>query len=138
MNFEKVTIEATILAEPSKVWDYYTNPKHIVNWNFADPSWYCPKAENDLSLGGKYLARMEAKDGSFGFDFEAIYTNINEGIGFSFCLLDGRNVDFKIEENDSNSNVVIVFDAENENSIELQKQGWQAILNNFKNYTENN
>lgn len=138
MNFEKVIIEAIIMAEPSKVWSYYTEPAHIVGWNFADPSWYCPAAENDLSFGGRYFARMEAKDGSFGFDFEARYTKVNEGEGFSYCLLDGRNVDFRIEKHENNSRIVIEFDAETENPIELQKQGWQAILNNFKNYTEQN
>jgi uncharacterized protein YndB with AHSA1/START domain len=138
MNFEKVTIEAIIMAEPSKVWDYYTNPKHIVGWNFADASWHCPAAENDLSFGGRYFARMEAKDGSFGFDFEARYTKVNIGESFSYSLLDGRNVDFRIEDLGTNSKIVIEFDAEKENSIELQKQGWQAILNNFKSYTEHN
>jgi uncharacterized protein YndB with AHSA1/START domain len=77
---EKIVINALISADKQKVWDYYTMPKHITQWNFADPSWHCPSASNDMKLGGRYVARMEAKDGSFGFDFEAIYTEINLGI----------------------------------------------------------
>ncbi|MBP7510360.1 MAG: SRPBCC domain-containing protein [Bacteroidia bacterium] len=138
MNFEKLKIEVNILAEPSKVWDYYTNPKHIVNWNFADPSWHCPKAENDMVTGGKYVARMEAKDGSFGFDFEAIYTEVIIGKSFSYQLSDGRNIDVWFDASDNLSTIHVEFDAENENSLELQKNGWQAILNNFKNYVELN
>jgi uncharacterized protein YndB with AHSA1/START domain len=73
----KLTVHATINANRKKVWDYYTNPQHITKWNFADPSWHCPSAENDMRIGGKYRARMEAKDGSFGFDLEAVYTKIS-------------------------------------------------------------
>ena len=80
----KITVSALIHADVEKVWDYYTNPKHIVNWNFADPSWHCPNATNDMKIGGTYKARMEAKDGSFGFDFEAIYTEIEEGKSFTY------------------------------------------------------
>ena len=72
----KLTVHATINANRKKVWDYYTKPEHITKWNFADPSWHCPSAENDMRIGGKYKARMEAKDGSFGFDFEAVYTKL--------------------------------------------------------------
>jgi uncharacterized protein YndB with AHSA1/START domain len=73
MTLEKIIVEVKIAAGIQKVWDYYTSPSHIINWNFADPSWHCPSASNDLKVGGNYAARMEAKDGSFGFDFEAIY-----------------------------------------------------------------
>ena len=88
---EKIIIEALVEGSKEKVWDYYTNPKHIVNWNFADPSWHCPHASNELEVGGKYLARMEARDGSFGFDFEAIYTDIVQGEHLAYGLL-GRQV----------------------------------------------
>ena len=132
-----ITVTATINANAKKVWDYYTNPEHIVKWNFAAPSWHCPKATNDMKIGGKYFARMEAKDGSFGFDFEAIYEEIKTGESFSYSFGDRKaTVEFKNLENQTE--ITIVFDPENENPIEMQKGGWQAILNSFKNYTETN
>ena len=132
-----ITVTATINANAKKVWDYYTNPEHIVKWNFAAPSWHCPKATNDMQVGGKYFARMEAKDGSFGFDFEAIYEEIKTGESFSYSFGDRKaTVEFKNLENQTE--IMIVFDPENENPIEMQKGGWQAILNSFKNYTETN
>ena len=118
MNNSKIKITEIIDAEVEKVWNYYNEPSHIVNWNFADPSWHCPSAENDLSIGGTYKARMEAKDGSFGFDFEAIYTEISKGKSFAYEF-GGRA-------------------ATVENPIEMQRECWKAILTNFKNYTENN
>ena len=132
-----ITVTATINANAKKVWDYYINPEHIVKWNFADPSWHCPKAANDMQVGGKYFARMEAKDGSFGFDFEAIYEEIKTGESFSYSFGDRKaTVEFKNLENQTE--ITIVFDPENKNPIEMQKGGWQAILNSFKNYTETN
>lgn len=136
MENSKITIEAKIKADKSKVWDYYTSPAHIVNWNFADPSWHCPSALNDLKVGGTYLARMEAKDGSFGFDFEAVYTAIEMGQSFTY-LLEGRYCDVTFDEQGDETLVTVSFDPETENPIELQREGWQAILNNFKAYTEN-
>jgi uncharacterized protein YndB with AHSA1/START domain len=135
MSDTKITVQANVHADIKKVWDSYTNPKHIVNWNFADPSWHCPSAENDMRIGGTYKARMEAKDGSFGFDFEAIYTEIIEGKQFSYGFGD-RTASVQFHSSGEQTEVVIVFDPENENPLELQKNGWQAILNNFKNYTE--
>jgi uncharacterized protein YndB with AHSA1/START domain len=134
---EKVKVTAAINAETKKVWNYYTNPKHIVNWNFADPSWHCPSATNEMNLGGTYKARMEAKDGSFGFDFEAIYTEITEGKSFTYEF-GGRTANVTFENQDTQTEIIVEFDPENENPIEMQKGGWQSILNNFKNYTENN
>jgi uncharacterized protein YndB with AHSA1/START domain len=137
MTTEKITIKATVLADKQKVWDYYTNPEHITKWNFADPSWHCPAATNDMKVGGRYVARMEAKDGSFGFDFDAVYTEINIGKSFTYEF-GGRlsAVDFK--EIGRQTEVNVTFDPETENSIELQRKGWQAILDNFKKYTESN
>ncbi len=133
----KIIVSAVVNAPLRKVWDYYTNPKHIVNWNFADPSWHCPSATNDMRVGGTYKARMEAKDGSAGFDFEVVYTHIENEKQFSYEF-GGRvaTVDFK--NSGSQTEVTVVFDAESENSVEMQRAGWQAILNNFKNYTEHN
>jgi uncharacterized protein YndB with AHSA1/START domain len=132
----KIIVETTINADVKKVWDYYNQPEHITNWNFADPSWTCPSATNELRVGGKYLARMEAKDGSFGFDFQGTYTAINEGEDFTFELEDGREVNASFQQNGSQTHVVITFDAESQNSEEMQRGGWQAILDNFKKYTE--
>ncbi len=137
METTKVTVQATINADKKKVWNYYNKPEHITKWNFADPSWQCPNAENDMKVGGKYRARMEAKDGSFGFDFEAIYSNIIDGEQFTYGF-GGRTVNVKFKPVANQTEVVVTFDAENENPIDMQKAGWQAILNNFKNYTETN
>lgn len=134
----KITIQITILADRKKVWDYYTDPKHIVNWNFASDDWCCPSAENDLQVGGKYKARMEARDKSFGFDFEAVYNEIVEGDKFTYTLEDGREVNVSFATLDDKTKVTIVFDAEKENPEEMQRNGWQSILNNFKSYVENN
>ena len=137
MKAQKITVQATINADKNKVWNYYTNPKHITKWNFADPSWHCPSAENDMKIGGKYRARMEAKDGSFGFDFEAIYSEIIEGEQFTYQF-DGRTATVIFNVINNHTEITVIFDPENENPIEMQKGGWQAILNNFKKYTETN
>ena len=134
---DKITVTATINAVSKKVWDYYTLPEHITKWNFADPSWHCLSATNDMKVGGTYLARMEAKDGSFGFDFKAIYDEINMGQSFTYSFAD-RSVSVELKELGDKTEIIVAFDPENENPIELQKGGWQSILNNFKNYTETN
>lgn len=135
---KKVNIEATINADLQKVWDFYTEPKHITNWNFASDDWCCPKASNDLKVGGKYSTRMEAKDGSFGFDFEGIYDEVEEKNKLTYSLEDGRQ-STTIFENKANGTLVkTTFDAETQNSIDQQRDGWQAILNNFKSYVEAN
>jgi uncharacterized protein YndB with AHSA1/START domain len=136
MAHQKVQIEATVAAALPKVWQYYTNPQHITQWNFAVPEWHCPRATNDLRVGGKYNARMEAKDGSFGFDFEAVYDEVAEQKKLVYTLGDGRKVITNFEPAGTSTKVTTVFDAENQNPIEMQKNGWQAILNNFKKYTE--
>jgi len=135
MNTSKITVSATILGPPDKVWESYTNPKHIVQWNFADPSWRCPSAENDMRVGGTYKARMEAKDGSFGFDFEAVYSKIIEGRHFTYEF-GGRTATVDFNQKGNQTEVIVTFDPEKENPIEMQQAGWQAILNNFKQYTE--
>lgn len=135
MKLEKIVVEVKVNAAIEKVWDSYTNPVHIVNWNFADPSWHCPRATNELEIGGKYVARMEAKDGSFGFDFEAVYTEILPLECFTYEF-GGRLAKVDFQENNNAASVKITFDPETENPVELQKAGWQAILNNFQKYTE--
>lgn len=132
---QKIVVASRVSAPKNKVWEVYTQPQHIVGWNFADPSWHCPHAENDLRTGGRYTARMEARDGSYGFDFEAIYTEVNLGERFTYEF-GGRfaTVDFK--EAEGQTELTVTFDPENENPVELQRQGWQSILNNFKAYCE--
>lgn len=137
MKLEKITIRVIVDADKQKVWDYYTKPEHITQWNFADPSWHCPTASNDLVIGGRYFARMEARDGSVGFDFDAVYTEIELGERISYQF-DDRLVTVMLNPSDDNTKVTISFDPENENPIELQRDGWLAILNNFKRYTEAN
>ncbi|MDP2414909.1 SRPBCC family protein [Daejeonella sp.] len=138
MKRDKIIIQAIVSADIEKIWSYYTRPEHITKWNFASDDWQCPHASNDMQVGGKYLARMEAKDGSFGFDFEAVYHQIIVGERFSYTMPDGREVQVTFNDVDGKTEVSISFDAETENSIELQRQGWQAILGNFKKYTERN
>lgn len=138
MSSTKITVQAKVLTDRHKVWDYYMNPKHIVNWNFADSSWHCPAAENDLKVGGEYCARMEAKDGSFGFDFKAIYDEVKVGENFAYTLEDGRKVVGDFEDDNGSTTLTLTFDAEDQNSIEMQRSGWQMILDNFKKYVENN
>jgi uncharacterized protein YndB with AHSA1/START domain len=137
MSLEKIIVESKIEADINKVWGFYTSPSHIINWNFADPSWHCPSASNDLKVGGKYVARMEAKDGSFGFDFEAIYTKVLLLESFTYEF-GGREAKVDFQQDGNSTSVKITFDPETENPIELQQAGWQAILNNFKSYAENN
>ncbi|PWU04303.1 MAG: activator of HSP90 ATPase [Bacteroidetes bacterium] len=138
MKPEKITIDATVHANQQKAWDYYTKPEHITHWNFAADSWQCPRASNDMRVGGKYSARMEAKDGSFGFDFEAIYDKIVPGESFTYTMPDGRVVDVKFEGKGNDTDVEVTFDPETQNPIEMQRGGWQAILDNYKKYTESN
>lgn len=136
MNNLRITVEATINTNVERVWDLYTDPVHIVNWNAANDDWHCPEAENDLRPGGKMRSRMEAKDGSFGFDFEAIYDEVVPNEKLIYTMTDGRQATVDFAEVNGNTRVTIQFDAEDQNSAELQQQGWQAILNNFKRYTE--
>lgn len=134
----KITIKATISANKKKVWDYYTRPEHITQWNYAIDTWHCPAASNDLKAGGRYVARMEARDGSYGFDFEGIYDEVVIGEKISFTMPDNRVALVNFKELGNQTEVTITFDAENQNPEEIQRQGWQAILNNFKKYTETN
>jgi uncharacterized protein YndB with AHSA1/START domain len=138
MSSTKITIQAQIAAPIEKVWKYWTAPEHITQWNFADPSWQCPWVENDLQPGGVYKARMEAKDGSFGFEFEAVYDEVTFPSTIVYTMGDGRKATTHFVEQQGGTQVTTEFDAEEMNPIELQQQGWQAILNNFKGYVEKN
>lgn len=138
MKTEQITVQATIEQALDKIWDYYTNPAHITQWNFASDDWCCPWAQNDLRAGGKYVSRMEAKDGSMGFDFEVVYDLVNPHKELQYTMGDGRKASVHFEEQDKAVIITIDFDPENVNAIELQRNGWQAILTNFKNYVEAN
>ena len=136
-NKIQITIDAHVNAPIEKVWDYYTKPEHITKWNFASDDWECPSASNDLIAGGKYIARMQAKDGSFGFDFEAIYDDIINNEKIAYTMTDGRHAIVSFHNLGDKTGVTVTFDAETENPIEMQRDGWQSILNNFKKYAEN-
>ncbi len=138
MSATKITVSATVNAPLEKVWERYTAPDHITKWNFASDDWQCPWAKNDLKVGGKYAARMEAKDGSFGFEFEAIYDVVKPKEELSYTMPDGRKATNLFKANGAQTIVETTFDAESENSVEMQKGGWQAILDNFKKYAEAN
>ncbi|MEZ4691260.1 MAG: SRPBCC family protein [Ignavibacteria bacterium] len=137
-NKIKITVKATVNSPVEKVWEMWTNPEHIVKWNNASDDWHTTKAENDLRTGGKFLSRMEAKDGSFGFDFEGIYDNVIPNKLIEYSLGDIRKVKVEFEDENGKTNITEIFDAETTNSVELQRTGWQAILDNFKKYTESN
>ena len=133
---EQITIDAIVDAPPATCWQAYTSPEHITQWNFASDDWCCPWAKNDMRVGGKYEARMEAKDGSFGFEFAAIYDTITDGESFTYTMEDGRKVTTTFEDQNGKTHVTTVFDAETQNPVEMQRDGWQAILNNFKAHAE--
>lgn len=137
-NPTRVTVQAVIQAPVDKVWKYWTEPEHITKWNQATEEWHAPRAENDLRFGGKFLTRMEAKDGSMGFDFTGVYTTVKEHEAISYTLDDGRKVDIVFTAQGNETHVVQTFDAENSNPVEFQQAGWQAIMDNFKRYTEQN
>lgn len=137
-NAENFTIyiEAMIQAELKDVWEKWTDPKHIVNWNFATDDWHAPYAENDLRTDGKFLNRMAAKDGSFSFDFEGTYTLVDPMNTISYSIVDGRKVKNEFQAMEGHVKLSTNFEPENHNPLTLQKMGWQAILNNFKKYVE--
>lgn len=114
----------------------WTGPEHITQWNSASPDWHTPFAENDLRVGGKFAARMEAKDGSFGFDFGGVYDEVKPHELIAYTIGDGRKVEVHFTGNGGETKVVEIFDAENSHSVDMQRSGWQAILDNFRNYAE--
>ncbi|HET6992494.1 MAG TPA: SRPBCC family protein [Bacteroidia bacterium] len=133
-----ITVESTIKVPVEKVWEFWTLPEHIKNWNNASDDWHTPFAENDLRAGGKFLSRMEAKDGSFGFDFGGVYDEVKTNEVIAYTMGDGRKVKVIFTKQDNSTKVTETFEAEDQNSIEMQKGGWQSILDNFKKYAESN
>jgi uncharacterized protein YndB with AHSA1/START domain len=137
-NRTKITVESTINAPVEKVWDYWTSPEHIKKWNSASDDWHTPFSENDLRVGGKFSSRMEARDGSFGFDFGGVYDEVNQNKRIAYTLGDDRKVVVNFSSTGNETKVIETFEAEDTHSIEMQQGGWQAILDNFKRYTEAN
>jgi uncharacterized protein YndB with AHSA1/START domain len=133
-----ITIDAIINDPLEKVWKFWTDSGRITKWNSASDDWHSPYAENDLIAGGKFLSRMEAKDVSFGFDFGGVYDDVKTHELFAYTLGDGRKVKITFSSEGNGTKIVEMFEAENVNSIEMQKTGWQSILDNFKKYTESN
>jgi len=131
-----ITVEATIHAPVEKVWNLWTDPRHIIHWNHASDDWYTPWAENDVKAGGKFLWRMEARDGSHGFGFSGVYKTVVLNKQLLYTLDDGREVRIRFASDEDKTMVTESFEAEGENTIELQQGGWQAILDNFRKYAE--
>lgn len=134
----KITVECTIKSSLDKVWDFWTTPEHIMRWNHASDDWYTPKATNNLIVGGRFCYTMAAKDGSFSFDFEGTYKEVIEKKSIKYTLDDDREVSIDFIAIGDTIEIVESFEAETQNTIELQQSGWQAILNNFKKLVENN
>jgi uncharacterized protein YndB with AHSA1/START domain len=134
----KVTlkVETTVQKPVAEVWRYWTEPQHITKWSFASDEWHAPNAENDLRVGGRFLTRMEAKDGSFGFDFGGVYDEVRINAFISYTLDDGRKVTISFISQENNTKVIENLEAETTNPIEMQQAGWQAFLDNFKKYSE--
>jgi len=133
-----VTVENTINAPVEKVWEHWTKPEHITKWNYASDDWHTPWAKNDLRPGGNFSSRMEAKDGSMGFEYGGVYDEVKENEYIESTLGDGRKVKVRFSPQGNTTKVVESFEAEETNPVEMQKGGWQAILDNFKKYSENN
>ncbi len=135
-SLSPITVYTTVQAPLEKVWQYFTMPAHISQWYFASPDWHAPAAESDLRAGGTFKIRMEAKDGSFGFDFEGVYTAVQTLAQIDYAMSDGRAVCILFEETAAGVLVTETFDPETENPIDMQRSGWQMILDNFKQYVE--
>jgi uncharacterized protein YndB with AHSA1/START domain len=135
---QKITVEATIKAPVDKVWKYWSEPGHVTKWNHASDDWHSPSGENDLRNGGKFSFRMEAKDGSMGFDFGGVYDEVVPNQRIAYTMGDDRKVSVDFKSNGNETTLIETFDAESTHSIDMQREGWQAILNNFKKYVEAN
>ena len=131
-----ITIQTSISAPIDKVWVSFTTPEHVMQWNNASPDWHTPKAENDLQVGGKFSYTMAAKDGSFSFDFWGIYDVIIPNKEIAYTLGDDRKVSIHFSEVDGQTHIVETFEAEDTNPVDMQRMGWQAILDNFKKFVE--
>ena len=132
----RISVETNVNVPIYRVWEMWTSPEHIMKWNNASADWHTTLAENDLRKGGKFLYRMEAKDKSAGFDFDGVYDEVKINQLIEYTISDGRKVKIVFTENGDETKIVETFETEEENSIDLQREGWQAIMNNFKRYAE--
>ncbi|WP_158799196.1 SRPBCC family protein [Pedobacter sp. L105] len=132
-----ISISATIHAPIEKVWENWTSPKAITKWHTASPDWHTPKAEQDLQPGGKFSYRMEAKDGSFGFDFSGVFDEVKPDKYLEYTLDDDRKIKVNFTIKGNETHIDQSFEAEETNPVEMQRGGWQGILDNFKHYVEN-
>jgi uncharacterized protein YndB with AHSA1/START domain len=137
-NTTRITVETTVKAPVDKAWKYFTLPEHVTKWNQASDDWHTPSGTNDLRVGGSFAYRMEAKDGSFGFDFGGVYDEVTTNKSFAYTMGDGRKVEVSFKSNGNETTVTETFDAEGTHSVEMQKGGWQAILDSYRKYTEAN
>ncbi len=131
-----ITIKSTVKAPISRVWAFWTEPEHIMQWNHASDDWHTTNAANDLQVGGKFLSRMEAKDGSHGFDFEGEYTALDLHRHIAYTLSDGRKVEVHFGPSGKETHIKQFFEPESTNPAEMQAAGWQAIMDNFKKHAE--
>ena len=138
MKNTAITIEALVKAPVQTVWEKWTNPQDIMQWNSASDDWHTPSAENDIRTGGMFKSTMAAKDGSFSFDFAGTYTNVRENEIIEYTLGDDRKVKIVFAEEGGKTKVTETFEPEDTNPIDMQRGGWQAILDNFKKYVEAN
>jgi uncharacterized protein YndB with AHSA1/START domain len=137
-NTNAITVATTVQAPIEKVWQYWSEPAHIKNWCAASDDWHAPAAENDLRAGGKFSTTMAAKDGSFSFDFGGVYDTVTPHQYIAYTLGDGRKVEITFSSEGNTTKVVETFDPESVNPREMQQGGWQAIIDNFRKYTEAN
>jgi uncharacterized protein YndB with AHSA1/START domain len=131
-----ITIQITVHTSLSTVWESWNKPEHIIHWAFASDTWEAPAATNDLRVGGRFVTTMAAKDKSASFDFSGTYTTIEQYKHIAYDLDDKRHVEVLFEEVSEGIHITVSFEPEQQNSQEMQQQGWQAILDNFRNYTE--
>lgn len=136
MPKKTITVETTVAVPAKRAWKAYNTPKDIMAWNNASADWHTPKAENDLKPGGTFNYRMESRDGKEGFDFSGTYNEVVPNEFLSYTIGDGREVEVSFDDDTKRTRIVVTFEAEDENPIEMQKQGWQSILDNFKKYVE--
>ncbi|QED36959.1 polyketide cyclase [Antarcticibacterium arcticum] len=138
MEPHKITVETKVNAPIEKVWKYWTDPEHVTKWNSASPDWHCPRATNDVKNKGKFSYRMEAKDKSVGFDMDGVYTQVEKHKKIAYSMDDERKVEILFIPNENSTRIIETFEAENTFPHEQQQQGWQSILDNFKNHVEKN
>lgn len=136
-NTVVLTVRTTVPVSAEKAWQYFNEPEHITKWNAASPDWHSPRATNDLRVNGKFSYRMEARDGSAGFDFEGVYSAVEPHRHFAYEMSDGRKANVRFTENAGSTTIETSFDAESENPLDLQQTGWQSILDNFRQYVQN-